>query len=46
MNKDTKLKLNRKNLVSCQDVSIYRVLWEYICWLLAGKPDGYEYKHK
>ena len=30
------------NLVSCSNVSIRKILWEYICWTLAGKPKGYK----
>ena len=30
------------NLVSCINVSIWKVMWEYICWVLGGKPEGYK----
>ena len=33
---------SRKNRVSCSNVSMWRVLIEYIWWVLGGKPD----KHK
>ena len=35
------IKFKKKNRVTAVDVSIYRILFEYICWILAGKPDGY-----
>ena len=31
----------RKNRVSCVDESVWTLLWNYICWTLAGKPNGY-----
>ena len=37
-----KINFTRHNLISCQNVSIYRVLFEYVCWVLAGKPDDYK----
>jgi len=39
-----KIKFNKKNIISCQNVSIRRIVWEYICWTLAGKPDGHKWK--
>ena len=32
------LAFHGKNFVSCSNVSIWKVLWEYFCWFLAGKP--------
>ena len=32
------IKLHSKNLVDCRNVSMWKVIWEYICWILAGKP--------
>ena len=29
----------KKNKVSAVNVSIWVILWEYIWWVLAGKPD-------
>jgi hypothetical protein len=40
------IKFNNKNLVSCTNESIYKVLWEYICWILAGKPNNHSVKGK
>ena len=31
---------HRKNKISCCDVSMWTVAWEYICWVLGGKPEG------
>ena len=31
------IKFKKKNLVSCVGCSIYKVIWEYFCWTLAGK---------
>ena len=28
----------RKNLVSCAGVSFRTLIWNYICWVLSGKP--------
>ena len=36
------LKLHNKNLVDCRNVSIWKVIWEYICWILAGRPKGHK----
>ena len=42
MNKKSKLMIfNRKNLITCINVSFYRLIYEYICWILSGKPDGH-----
>tara|TARA_R100001015_G_C4472543_1_gene55730 strand:- start:317 stop:502 length:186 start_codon:yes stop_codon:yes gene_type:complete len=26
------------NKVTCNNISIWKILWEYLCWCLAGKP--------
>jgi len=31
-------------IISCTNVSIGRIVWEYICWILAGKPIEYKYE--
>ena len=36
------IKFKRMNLIIAVDVSIWKVIWNYICWVLAGKPDGWE----
>lgn len=42
MNKKTSVLIfNRKNLITCINVSFYRLLYEYICWALAGKPESH-----
>ncbi len=35
------VKFNKKNLVTCQNVSFWKIIFEYICWVLGGKPDSY-----
>ena len=37
------LKFHDTNQVDCQNVSMLRILFEYICWVLGGKPKNYEY---
>ena len=32
------ISFSRKNKVSCNNVSIWRVFYEYVCWVLTGKP--------
>jgi len=36
------IKFNKKNKITAIDVSIWRIIWEYICWTLAGKPEGHK----
>ncbi len=36
------IKFKRKNLIIAVDVSIWKVLWNYIGWILAGKAYGWE----
>jgi len=40
------IRFSKKNLVSCYNVSIRRVITEYIFWTLAGKPNHYKIKEK
>jgi len=28
----------KKNLISCVGIPFRTVVWNYICWILAGKP--------
>ncbi len=35
------MKFNRKNLISSNGVSFRRIVWEYFCWTLAGKPENW-----
>jgi hypothetical protein len=35
----TFLSFRRKNIVSCHNISFRMIIWEYICWILAGKPN-------
>ena len=32
------IKFNNKSLVSCRGVSMGKIVWEYVCWVLAGRP--------
>lgn len=41
-----KLNFKKKNLISCTDVSFYRIIFEYMCWVLGGKPDNHNYEEK
>ena len=29
----------RKNIVSCKEIPFRTLIWSYICWVLAGKPN-------
>ena len=33
------IEFKRKNRITAIDVSIWTIIWEYICWVLAGKPE-------
>ena len=35
------IKFKRKNKISCNGVTFQSVVWNYICWILAGKPDDW-----
>ena len=30
-----------KNGITSRHCSIWKILWEYICWVLAGKPENH-----
>ena len=32
-------RFTRKNLISCVGVPFRTLVWNYICWFLAGKPE-------
>ena len=36
----------RKNYVTCRQTPMWKVMFEYICWFLAGKPKEYNERHK
>ena len=38
------IQFKRKNRVTAVDVSIRSILWNYICWVLAGKPDNHTFE--
>ena len=31
-------RFSKPNKISCVNVSFKKVVWNYICWFLAGKP--------
>ena len=33
------IEFSKKNKVTAINVSIWRIMWEYIFWALGGKPD-------
>ena len=35
------IQFKRKDIITATDVSFRKIAWEYICWILAGKPDNY-----
>jgi hypothetical protein len=36
------LKLHKGSLVTCHNLSIKKILWEYLLWILGGKPDNHK----
>ena len=40
------IQFKRKNIVTAVDEKIWTILWEYICWVLAGRPEGHTTKEK
>ncbi len=36
------IEFKKKNRITAIDVSIWTVIFEYICWVLGGKPDNYK----
>ena len=37
--RDHKLRFKKKSLVSCVGVPLSTIIWNYMCWALAGKPE-------
>ena len=35
------MKFKKKNLISSNGVQFKTLMWNYICWVLAGKPDNW-----
>ena len=33
------ISFKRKNIVSCKGIPFKTLIWNYICWVLAGKPE-------
>ena len=40
--KKSMLKFSKNNLISCENVPFGKVMFEYLCWKLGGKPDNYK----
>ena len=40
--KKGKLIFYRRNRITAVEVSIWTILWNYMCWVFGGKPDGWE----
>tara|TARA_R100000700_G_scaffold35007_1_gene43362 strand:- start:377 stop:517 length:141 start_codon:yes stop_codon:yes gene_type:complete len=34
----------RKSNISCKAVPFKTIIWNYLCWVLAGKPDEWKTK--
>ena len=30
------------NTISCRNISLKKIVWEYLLWILAGKPDNHK----
>ena len=39
-------RFRKKNIISCVGVSFRKLVWSYICWVLAGKPEMKEQEIK
>ena len=39
-------RFRRKNIISCVGVPFRTLVWNYICWFLAGKPEMKEQEIK
>jgi hypothetical protein len=40
------IKFNKNNRVSCDNTPIGKILFEYICWVLSGKPQNHKINQK
>ena len=40
--KHGEMKFKRKNNISCIGVPFRILIWNYICWVLGGKPDKWK----
>tara|TARA_B100000287_G_C20397791_1_gene688344 strand:- start:222 stop:350 length:129 start_codon:yes stop_codon:yes gene_type:complete len=36
------IEFKKKNKITAIDVSIWTIMWEYICWVLGGKPQNHK----
>ena len=37
--KKSKLEFKHNNIISSRGASMKSILWNYFCWIIAGKPD-------
>jgi len=42
MKKEGIIIFNRKNHITAVNVPLWKILMNYICWVLAGKPEGWQ----
>ena len=40
------MRFSRNNLISSNGVSFRKIVWNYICWVLAGKPNNWRINGK
>ena len=40
------IEFKRKNIISSNAVSFRTIIWNYICWVLAGKPEKWRVNGK
>ena len=40
------IEFKRKNNITAVNVSIWKIIWNYMCWVLGGKPDKWQVKEK
>ena len=39
--KKGEMRFKRKNNISCIGVPFKTIIWNYLCWVLAGKPNNW-----
>ena len=44
--KKGELIFKRKNSISCESVPFKAILWNYLCWVLGGKPNNWKVTYK
>jgi hypothetical protein len=43
--KNGEIRFKRKNNISCIGVPFRTLVWNYICWFLAGRPNGWKIRY-